>query len=388
MLLTDALVLTTLDGRDATLRSLAVDGGVVHASLPGLAPGDAEAGDPIAGQLASDGAAVDVTGYYLQGLWPARPVLADWRTWPWPAGLDPFFLMAHSTPEGHMCLMVDGVVQPVTDRALGSWLGARPELSTTMRQLQDPVVFLTCGQGARQRLADLLGRLVWVAHGDVTVGVEPLDAVGRATGGKVQLGVHGTADGLGGQFRSAYPQGPAGDRVRWAYRSRFISRPAHWLVERSAFATRAPAGLRPYTIGGRNALGLCYFDQRDRASRASALNAPVLQSTHVEWTPNDTYQPAPTDPTDLAADLRSRTVPELAGSTAAQPSDRQALAARLDAERRAAVDASIISEKLESYARLLSELEHAKTQLGLTTTLAPPATRTIPGPGESPAANR
>ncbi|MCX4596500.1 hypothetical protein OG819_44705 [Streptomyces sp. NBC_01549] len=296
--------MTKLDGRDITLRSLPGHGGVVHASLPGLAAGTAAAGDPIAGQLASDGAAVDVTGYYLLGLWPSRwPVLADWRTWPWPPGLDPFFLMAHSTPEGQMCLMVDGLMHPVTDQALGSWLGTRPELSTSERALEDPVVLLTCGLGARQQLADLLGRLSWVAHGETTVGVKPLDGVGRTAGSKVRLGVRGTTDGLGGQFRSAYPQGPAGDRVRWAYRSRFTSSPAHWLVERSASATRAPAGLRPYMFGGKRALGLCYFDLRDRASRASVLNAAVLGSTHVEWTPNDAYRPAATAHTDPVAGL-------------------------------------------------------------------------------------
>ncbi|MFE6904108.1 hypothetical protein ACFVFJ_46185 [Streptomyces sp. NPDC057717] len=272
---------------------MAVEGGVVHASLPGFVPGSAVAGDSIAAQLVSGGAVVDVTGYYLQGLPPSRPLLADWRMWPWPPGLDPFLLMAHSTPQNQLCLIVDGEARPVTDEALGSWLRALPELNISTRPLEDPVVALTCSTGAmRLQLADLVGRLVWFPHGEMTVGVRPLDAVGRAAGDKMRLGVRCTADGEGGRFRSSYPQGPAGDRVRFAYRSRFASRPADWLVERSAApGTRAPAGLRPYPIGGKRALGLCYFDRRDRASRSSALAGPVLGSSYVAWTPNDAYQP-------------------------------------------------------------------------------------------------
>ncbi|WP_327417438.1 hypothetical protein [Streptomyces sp. NBC_01233] len=79
----------------------------------------------------------------------------------------------------------------------------------------------------------------------------------------------------------------------------------------------------------------------------------------------------------LATGLRSDIVPVPLRSTGDQRSDLHALAARLDAERRAADDASTTSERLEAYARLLSELEHVKNQVGLTTTLGPPATRTI-----------
>ncbi|MFE5028853.1 hypothetical protein ACFRAO_37615 [Streptomyces sp. NPDC056656] len=201
--------------------------------------------------------------------------------------------MAHSSPQNQLCLMVDGEARPVTDQALGSWLRALPELKSSTRPLEDPVVALTCSAGAmRPQLADLVGRLVWFPHGEMTVGVKPLDAVGRAAGDKVRLGVCCTADGEGGRFRSSYPQGPAGDRVRFAYRSRFPSRPADWLVERSAAPNSvAPAGLRPSPFGGKHARGLCYFDRRDLASRSSALNAPVLGSSHVAWTPNDAYRP-------------------------------------------------------------------------------------------------
>ncbi|MEV6995649.1 hypothetical protein AB0N87_42085 [Streptomyces sp. NPDC093228] len=201
--------------------------------------------------------------------------------------------MAHSSPEGQLCLVVDGVGQPVTDQALGLWLRALPELGTSKRPLEDPLIILTCGSdAARQLLADLLGRLVWFPRGVMAVGVKPLDAVSRAAEAKLLLGAFRTPDGEGGEFRSACPQGPAGDRVRWAYRSRFPSTPASWLVERSAAPnSAAPAGLRPSPFGGKHARGLCYFDRRDLASRSSALNAPVLGSSHVAWTPNDAYRP-------------------------------------------------------------------------------------------------
>lgn len=293
MLLASAPVLTELDGKDVTLRSLTVNGGVLHASLPGLTPGIAAARDPIAALLARNRAAVDFTGYYLQGLPPSRPLLADWRPWPWPRGLNPFLLMAHSSPQNQLCLMVDGEARPVADQALGSWLRALPDLNTSKRPLEDPVVVLTCSTGAmRAQIADMVGRLVWFPHGEMTVGAKPLDAVGRAAGDRVRLGLRRTEDGEGGRFRSSYPQGPAGDRVRFAYRSRFAFRPADWLVERSAApGTRAPAGMRPYPIGGERALGLSYFDRRDRASRLSALAAPMLGPSYVAWTPNDAYQP-------------------------------------------------------------------------------------------------
>ncbi|WP_152521562.1 hypothetical protein [Amycolatopsis decaplanina] len=189
--------------------------------------------------------------------------------------------------------MVDGLAQPVTDQALGSWLRVLPELRTSTRPLEDPLVLLTCSRGAtRQQLADQVGRLVWFPHGDMTVNVQPLHPLSRAVGVTVQVGLHATSGSRSGRFMSAYPQGPAGDRVRWAYRSRFTSNPAGWLVERSAPpGYRAPARLRPYSFGGKRVRGLCYFDRRDRQSRSAALNAPMLGSTHVAWTPNDAYQP-------------------------------------------------------------------------------------------------
>ncbi|WP_143061041.1 hypothetical protein [Saccharopolyspora shandongensis] len=302
--------MTQLAGKDVTLLPLEMGGFVVHASLPEHAPGIAAArGSGIAAMLAP-GAVADFSGYYRIG--PVSTASFPQRPWPWLPGLDPFLLMAHSSQKERMCLAVGGLTHPVTDHALGSWLRALPELSTSKRPLEDPLVILTCSRGAvRQQLADLLGRLVWFPHGEMVVGAEPLDPAGRAAGVKVRVGLYCTPDGRGGRLRSAYPQGPAGDRVRWAYRSRFTSNPASWLVERSApSGYPAPAGLRPYLVGGKRARGLCYFDRRDRQSRSSALNAPVLGSSHVAWTPNDAYQPgtpAQTDPVTGA--LRAAALP-------------------------------------------------------------------------------
>ncbi|WP_217143264.1 hypothetical protein [Streptomyces sp. AC627_RSS907] len=80
--------------------------------------------------------------------------------------------------------------------------------------------------------------------------------------------------------------------MRFAYRLRFASCPADWLVERSAArGARVPAGLRPDPIGGERSVGLCYFDRRDRAFRSSALAAPVLGTSYVASTPNEAYRP-------------------------------------------------------------------------------------------------
>jgi hypothetical protein len=63
-----------------------------------------------------------------------------------------------------------------------------------------------------------------------------------------------------------------------------------------------------------------------------------------------------------------------------QGSDLHAFGARLDDARRAADDASTASERLEAYARLLSELEQVKSQVGLATTLGEPPTLIPPSP--------
>jgi hypothetical protein len=212
--------------------------------------------------------------------------------------LDPFILMVHSYQQ-QMCLVVDDLVQPVTDQALGSWLRGLPGLGVSRRSLADPLVTFTCGGGAaRQPLADRVGRLVLFPDGWMTVGAEPVDSADPAAGIKARVALHCTDDGHGGRFRSVYPQGPAGDRVRWEYRRRFAPTAVDWLVERSAVpGSTAPAGLRAHLFGGGHLRGLSYFDRRDRASRFAVLGSSVLGSSYVAWTPNHAYQPG--TPTEI-----------------------------------------------------------------------------------------
>jgi SAM-dependent methyltransferase len=306
----DCPTLTRFDDKDIGFVSLEMGGFIVHASLP----------EPVliaAAMLAPGVAELDFSGYYRVGpvtsalspqtaskpgrqatlipAWPASLPLSshvDWRPWPWLRGLDPFILMVHSY-QGEMCPVVGDLARPVTDQALGSWLQGLPDLDVSKRSLEDPVVILTCPPGARQPLADRVGRLVlFPEDGEVTVGVEPVELADRAAEVMMMVCLHCTEDGRGGRFTSVYPQGSAGDRVRWAYRCRFRSNPARWLVERSAVpGFIAPAALRPQLFGGERFCGLSYFDRRDRESRSSALNAPLLGSSHVAWTPNDAYQP-------------------------------------------------------------------------------------------------
>ncbi|MFE5566556.1 hypothetical protein ACFQ68_16340 [Amycolatopsis japonica] len=210
--------------------------------------------------------------------------------------MDPFVLMVHATAGGRLCLVVDGVVRPVTDEVLGSWLRGLPELGVSARSLVDPVVVLTCNRGVvRQELADEVGRLVWFPHGDVRVNAGLRDPVDPGAG-VMWVSLHPGRDGRGGRFRSSWPQGPAGVRVRWEYRSRFGSVPGRWLVERSAFAGfPVPDGLSPQVFGGGRVRGLSYFDRRDRESRAAALAAPMVGSSYVVWTPNEAYRPGAPD---------------------------------------------------------------------------------------------
>jgi hypothetical protein len=221
-----------------------------------------------------------------------------WRPWPWLAGLDPFPFMAHSYMD-ETCLVADGRTWSVTDRLLGSWLRPLPGLSIVRRPLENPLVLLTCTENAtHQELANQVGRLVWFTKGTtiLTAGTQgPAELADWAF-----LGLHGTRTGEAGRFSSVYPQGPSGDRVRWAYRRRFASSALDWLVERSAaHGSTTPAGLRPHLFGGARLRGLSYFDRRDHLSRAAVLLSRALWSSYVAWTPNDAYQPgtpAETDP--------------------------------------------------------------------------------------------
>lgn len=303
--------LARLDG--AGVRLVAVEMGefTVHVSLPEPWP------DFVA--AATEAGAVDFSGYYCFGptasalsrarsarsrYWRTgvsvtrQPGASGWpwsrarrRPWPWLPGLDPFILMAHSSKD-EICLVADGVTCSVTDQVLGSWLRQLPGQGIARRPLENPLVLLTCTEVAsHQVLADLAGRMVWFPGGMTVLGTRPA-AAARTAGAKLVIGLDGTGDDQGGRFRSVYPQGPAGDRVRWACRRRFASSAADWLVERSAVpGSAAPPGLRPQLFGSGRFRGLSYFDRRDRASRSAVLGSSRLGPAYVAWTPNPAYQP-------------------------------------------------------------------------------------------------
>ncbi|MFE5563884.1 deaminase domain-containing protein [Amycolatopsis japonica] len=214
---------------------------------------------------------------------------ARWQPWPWLPGLDPFLFMAHSR-RNEICLLVDGAPRPVTAPALGSWLRQLTGLSIAMRPLENPLVVFTCADTAtHQPLADQTGRLVLFSEGETSLITALFDPAGKAS---AFLGVQGSGYDQGGKFRPVYPHGPAGDRVRLAYRRRFASHALDWLVERRAHrGSRAPGHARALQFGRGGFRGLSYFDRRDRASRAAVLGSSALGSTYVAWTPNDTYQP-------------------------------------------------------------------------------------------------
>ena len=235
-----------------------------------------------------------------------------WLPWPWPSGLDPFVFMAHSSSQDEITMVVDGVVRPVTDQAVGSWLRQRFELSLAQRALEHPLVVLTCTENAtREAVADQVGRLVWFTDGMTRVRAQPV-----AGGGRVILEVYAAGVGRerrGGRLRSVYPRGSAGDRVRWAYRDRFGAQAAHWLVECAADAgSPAPSHARAQVFGHGRVRGLSYFDQRDQASRAGVLGSSVLGSTHVAWSSNPAYRPGvPVDSGDGSGTARPWNAREL-----------------------------------------------------------------------------
>ncbi|MGW4127794.1 hypothetical protein [Amycolatopsis japonica] len=298
MFLTDSPALDALDGREVTVVPFRLGELVVHASVFEFTPEVVARRPEIAALLAPGAVASRFNGYgrvrsasVERGAKRPRGRVA-WRGWPWLPALNPFLLMVHATPGGQMCLVVDGVPQPVTEQALGSWLRELPELSVSTRPVEDPLVIVTCNKDeVRQQLADQLGRLVWFPHGDMKVHNGLLDPADRASG-VTWVSLRPGRDGRGGKFGSSWPQGEAGVRVRWAYRSRFGSDPGRWLLERSALSGfPAPDGLSPQVFGGGRVRGLSYFDRRDRESRAAALDAPIVGSSHVVWTPNDAYRP-------------------------------------------------------------------------------------------------
>ena len=138
-----------------------------------------------------------------------------------------------------------------------------------------------------------MGRLVWSPTGDVTIGASAISLADKSAGVRVGVTLYPAEDGRACRFGSAYPQGPAGDRVRWAGRERFGNGDAGWIAERlAAPGLPPPQTIRPRQIeaAGR-VFGWCYFDERDFNSRQAALTPAAVSPGYVSWVPNHAYRP-------------------------------------------------------------------------------------------------
>jgi hypothetical protein len=262
---------------------------------------------------------VDFSGYYLCGTgnpafkqgaasavgpvdWDAGrneffPSTADdWRPWPWLPGVDPALLLLH-TGKTTMALVTGEGEEHFTAWAVGRWARGDRRLRIGARPLTDPLVLLCC-QAPVQEVADEVGHLVYGPDGGTTIGAQPLSMTDKSAGVMVNVTLHPGGDGRAGQFRSAWPQGRAGDVVRWAYRERFKGGEVSWIAERFAPPGAAPPrGVRPRVMrGGGRLSGWCYFDERDWSSRRAALTPASVGPVFVTWAPNDAYRPgAPRD---------------------------------------------------------------------------------------------
>ncbi|MFG2525966.1 hypothetical protein [Streptomyces sp. NPDC048527] len=323
-----ALVSTGFGEDEVSLVRIRMGGLTVHASSPDawIRYAAARPGRD-AREIFAPGARIsDFSGYYLCGpdnpayqgqpggseksapvavTWDAKQVeflpstAANWRPWPWPAEVDPVVLLLHGNST-HLGLGIRGGLEPVDPWAVGAWARDTDRLELKVRPLADPLVVMSCGAaGSRQTMADEVGRLVWAPTSNIALGAEAVDLADRSAGVRARVGLLRTPDDRVGQFRSAYPQGPAGDLVRWAYRDRFGAEELSRMGERTApFRAAAPAGLRPREIRGPGGLfGWSFYDQRDWASRQTAFNPAGIGPTYVTWTPNHAYRPG--TPRDL-----------------------------------------------------------------------------------------
>jgi hypothetical protein len=149
--------------------------------------------------------------------------------------------------------------------------------------------------GARgiQAAADEVGRLALGPTGDSAIGARAVSLDDEPAGVRVGVLLYRTEDGRDGRFGSAYPQGPAGDRVRWAYRERFAGGDISWIAEDLAAAgTPVPQSARPRVAGSTGrVLGWFYFDERDWRSRQAALLSAGMSSSWVTWAPDGAYRP-------------------------------------------------------------------------------------------------
>ena len=150
-----------------------------------------------------------------------------------------------------------GMAAAAAPWALGAWIrGLLGGLRAGARPLADPVVLMACAAARSARaVADETGRLVWGPTGDVSLGGEPVRLGDPAAGVRACVRLGPAADGRAGRFRSAWPQGPAGDRARHAWRERpGTAGPAGWP---GSPRRRAPPRRRTWRRGGSAAAAAC-----------------------------------------------------------------------------------------------------------------------------------
>lgn len=295
---------------------------IIHSFSECLRSQDVDAGSvqDVAAILAPGARIADFTGYYLSGpdnpdyeedpagpgdqgqafvSWDSRKVrflpstASDWRPWPWPPSVDPFFLGIHGSLTT-AAFVRDDTGEQVAPWAVGGWARGIEDLKAEIRPVVDPIVLMCChALPLCESMANETGRVVWASTGDFRLGAEVVSLADSSAGVMAKATLSRTADGRPGQFRSAYPHGPAGDRVRWAYRERFGSLDVSWMAEQFAPAGAvAPPMVRPRQIKGPSGFfGWSFYDERDWNSRQGALSPARLGSAYATWVPNDGYQP-------------------------------------------------------------------------------------------------
>jgi hypothetical protein len=304
----------------------------VFAGYPWLPEAVADSGLDVAMVLAPGGIA-DFTGYYLPG--PVNPAYqgrtaglaervitevswdraqveflpsaaTDRRPWPWLPRVQPFILGIHGSI-GEPAFASPDMRELVAPQAVGAWVAGLTHLK--VRPLTDPIVLMSCAAArSLEVIADETGRLAYGSTGDISIGAEPVSLASPSAGVRAQVSLYSTDDGLDGQFRSAYPRGPAGDRVRNAYREWLGIGDVSWLAGQFAPAgTVAPAALRLRRIEGSGGLfGWSFYDEREWKSRRAAFSPARIGRAYVTWTPSKTYQPGTSRQPDLRTGLITR----------------------------------------------------------------------------------
>jgi len=193
-----------------------------------------------------------------------------------------------------MTLLIGDREDNFTHWAVAAWARHSDRLQLRERPLADPLVVLSCGTAqSSQTVANEVGRLVWAPTADSSIGARAISMADKSAGVMVNVTLHRTEGDRTGEFRSAYPQGPAGDLIRWACRERFGTGDVSWVAEKFApFGTAAPRSIRPRMVKGANRVfGWCYFDERDWNSREALSNPASISSAYATWVPNNTYRP-------------------------------------------------------------------------------------------------